>query len=105
MTGGGVVSSSVAARAARAERLSRRRLDEARCAWEFLVKGEPHEDCVYQERGLPRCSREYNPGPKPEDEKLYEGTALGTLWGLNGPRDPHAWQLAGWNVTRRKDVA
>ncbi len=91
------VSNAIRAKTARAERLSRQRLDEARCAWEFSIKGEPHEGCVYETRGLPRCSRDYDPGPPPEDEKLYEGSALLTLW----ENTPHAWQLAGWNVRRR----
>ena len=90
------VSNAERARTARFEAASRRRLDEARCAWEFVYRGEPHEDCVFEERGLPRCSRDYNPGPMPEDEKLYEGSALLTLW----QDTPQSWQLAGWNVRR-----
>ncbi len=114
MTQEGVSVPSVVldARDKRRERLERRRLDEARCAWDFLfhgdTRGEHAADCVYVERGLPACSREYHPGPKPEDENLYKNTPLGVLWGLNDPAplgDPYAWQLAGWNVTRRKDRA
>jgi hypothetical protein len=33
---------------------------------------------------------------------MYDGAALGTLWGLN---DTAAWQLAGWNITRRRAAA
>ena len=88
------------ARAQRAERVAKRRLDEARCAWDFLVHGDlrgVHEDRCVRPGGV-SCSRDYDPGPKPEDERLYEGAALGTLWGLN---DIAAWQLAGWTITRR----
>jgi hypothetical protein len=54
------------------------------------------------------CSRDYDPGPPPADEKLYEGSALMALWEdhpverLDGPSDEYAWQLAGWNVKRRR---
>ena len=91
------VSNAERARTARAEAVSRRRLDEARCAWEFVYKGEPHDDCVFAERGEPRCSRDYDPGPEPQDEKLYEGSALLTLW----HNTPWSYEMAGWNVRRR----
>lgn len=91
------MTSAERARVARAEAASRRRLDEARCAWEFVYHGEPHNDCVYEAHDLPRCSRDYDPGPMPEDEKLYEGSALLTLW----EDTPQSWQLAGWNIGRR----
>jgi len=111
------VSNSERARVARAEALSRRRLDEARCAWEFMIHGDTrgaHADvCVYVEAARIRnrdgrvineesarrraCSRDYDPGPPPENEKLYEGSALLTLW----EDTPQSWQLAGWNVKRR----
>jgi hypothetical protein len=95
------MTAAARARAAHAERVSRRRLDEARCAWEFLVFGDTrgaHADVCIRPAGV-LCSREYDPGPPPEDERLYEHSALGALWGLN---DNEAWQLAGWNVKRRK---
>lgn len=91
------------ARAKHAERPSRRRLDEARCAWDFLVHGDENGShsavCVFALRGEDACSRDYDPGPPPEDERMYRDSALGTLWGLN---DTEAWQLAGWNVKRRR---
>lgn len=87
------------ARAARFEAAARRRLDDARCAWEFVYRGEPHDDCVFEARGEPRCSRDYDPGPPPENERLYAGSALMALW-EDDPR--HAWQLAGWNITRKE---
>jgi hypothetical protein len=105
-------------RAANFERASRRRLDEARCAWEFLVKGEEHHErhgCI-RPAGL-ACSRDYDPGPAPEDEALYAGTGIAALYGgpmeITSPyTDNHdvrhhvtrsfAWQLAGWNVRKRK---
>jgi len=84
----------------RADRIERRRDAEALCAWDFLVngdlRGEHAERCV-RPAGL-LCSRTYDPGPPPEDERLYAGADLGTLWGLNHQA---AWQLAGWDVKRR----
>lgn len=92
------------ARKQRADRVERRRHAEALCAWDFLtngdLRGEHAKRCVRPAGVL--CSRDYDPGPVPEDERLYEGSALGTLWGLN---DFAAWQLAGWNVRRRKGSA
>lgn len=83
----------------RASRVAARRLDEARCAWDFVVHGEEgHEEHCVRPAGLV-CSREYDPGPAPEDVQLYKDTGLGTLWGLN---ETEAWQLAGWNVKRRR---
>jgi hypothetical protein len=94
------------ARAARSKTNERRRNDERLCALDFLTWGDMQgihaKRCVYRGTRLPVCSRDYNPGPPPEDEKLYEGSALGVLWGLN---DNEAWQLAGWNITRRKGIA
>jgi len=91
------VSTHEKARAARADGVERRRLDEARCAWEFVYRGEPHEDCVFEARGEPRCSRDYDPGPPPTDEKLYEGSALLSLW----EDTPWSYEMAGWNIKRR----
>jgi len=89
------------ARKQRALAHDRRRDAEALCAWDFLtngdLRGEHAARCVRPAGVL--CSRDYDPGSKPEDERLYEASALGTLWGLN---DLGAWQLAGWNVKRRK---
>lgn len=95
------------ARTARAKRLERRREDERLCALDFLTWGDEQgvhaKRCIHKGTTTPTCSREYHPGPMPVDEKMYEGTGIGTLFGLNGhDRDPHAWQLAGWNITRRK---
>lgn len=98
------------ARQQRAERVAKRRLDEARCAWDFLVNGDlrgRHEEfCIFvvdaaghRIPGGVSCSRVYDPGPMPDDERLYEGAALGTLWGLNAIG---AWQLAGWDVKPRR---
>jgi hypothetical protein len=92
------------AQAQRAKRIAQRRQDEALCALDFLTWGDEqgiHEKrCVYRGTSTPTCSRDYNPGPMP-DEKMYEGTGIGTLFGLG---QTHAWQLAGWNLTQRKDV-
>lgn len=96
------------ARVARASAVERRRNRERLCILDFLTWGDSqgrHADRCVRPAGQV-CSRDYNPGPAPEDEAMYEGTPLGSLWGLNGTRqDPYAWQLAGWNVTRRKDIA
>lgn len=97
-----------AAREQRAKRVERIRNDEALCVLDFLTWGDTQGDhakrCL-KPAGLV-CSREYDPGPPPEDEKLYEGTGIGTLFGLNGDGfDPNAWQLAGWNITRREEHA
>jgi hypothetical protein len=90
------------ARAARFDRARTRRLDEARCAWEFLIHGDTRgvhaDDCVFAARGEPACSRDYDPGTPPEDEKMYAHTGIGTLYGWN---TNEAWQLAGWNVKGR----
>jgi hypothetical protein len=87
------------ARKQRASSVARRRHAEALCAWDFLTRGDLHGEhakrCVRP--GGVVCSRLYDPGPAPDDERLYEGAALGTLWGLN---DLASWQLAGWNVRR-----
>lgn len=89
------------ARDQRAKRTERIRQEEGLCALDFLTWGDTQGDhakrCL-RPAGLV-CSREYDPGAMPEDEKLYEGTGIGSLYGLNGTEhDPHAWQLAGWNV-------
>lgn len=88
------------ARKQRADRAAKRRHAEALCAWDFLtngdLRGEHAKRCVRPAGVL--CSRVYDPGPRPDDERLYAGSALGTLWGLN---DIAAWQLAGWDIKRR----
>lgn len=92
------------ARKQRATAAENRRYAEALCAWDYLVHGdtlgEHAKRCVRP--GGVVCSRDYDPGPPPEDERLYEGSALGTLWGMNRIA---AWQLAGWNVKRRRAAA
>ncbi len=90
------------AREHRAKANARRREEERLCALDFMTWGDMqgiHAKRCVRPAGLV-CSRDYNPGPKPEDEKLYEGSAIGVLWGLN---DDEAWQLAGWNITRREE--
>lgn len=96
---------AVEAREARAKKALRRREDERLCALDFLTWGDEHgvhaKRCIHAGTATPVCSREYHPGPMPDDEKLYEGTGIGTLFGLG---QTQAWQLAGWNITRRKDA-
>ena len=90
------------ARAQRAEDAAKRRNADALCAWDFLTNGhDGHEDRCRRPGGVV-CSREYDPGPVPEDERLYEGAEMGTLWGLNTTA---AWQLAGWDVKTRRRAA
>ena len=86
------------ARRQRAAEITRQRGDAALCAWDFLTRPGHENRCV--KPGGVLCSRDYDPGPKPEDERLYEGSALGALWGMN---EIAVWQLAGWNVRRRRD--
>lgn len=92
--------------AQRAARVARLRAEQRLCAGDFLLFGDTvgahAERCVYAARenghpDLPACSREYDPGPPPEDEKLYEGSAIMALWEDTN----ESWQLAGWNVRRR----
>ena len=94
---------AIAARAARAERI---RNDQRLCALDFLTWGDTQgvhaKRCIHKGTATPVCSRDYHPGPMPDNEKLYEGTGIGTLFGLG---QAQAWQLAGWNITRRKDLA
>ena len=93
------------AREQRAKRLATRRQDERLCALDFLTWGDEQgihaKRCIHKGTDVPVCSRDYHPGPMPEDERLYEGTGIGTLFGLGTSQ---SWQLAGWNVTRRKDT-
>ena len=101
------------AREARAKRLVRRREDERLCALDFLTWGDEHgvhaKKCIHRDTSTPTCSFDYNPGPAPEDEKLYRGTALAALWAQPSTSEAvvallHA-RRAGWNITRRKDAA
>ena len=102
--------------AQRLARNARKREEQRLCAGDFLLFGDTvgqhAKRCVYALPGngptgnghpnLPACSRQYDPGPPPDDEKLYEGTALATLWETDTDvPNAHAWQLAGWNVRRR----
>jgi hypothetical protein len=90
------------ARRQRAEAAASRRSAEALCAWDFLTRGvDGHESRCVRPAGVV-CSREYDPGPVPDDERLYERAELGSLWGLN---DSAAWQLAGWDVRRRRKAS
>lgn len=95
---------SRAARRKRDEEVAKRRRQQMACAWRYLTEGEPHEKCVFH---ADPCSREYDPRPTreafPEDIKLYEGTAIGYLYGFINT-EQHAWQTAGWNIKRRRRV-
>lgn len=101
------------AREQRAKALARRREDERLCALDFLTWGDQHgshaKRCVHADTSTPTCSFDYNPGPVPDDEKLYQGTALGALWSQPSTSEGAVALLAalraGWNITRRKDAA
>lgn len=104
------VSTASRARAQRFERVERMTEEQRACAFDFLVNGDERglhaKRCVWPKYGLPACSREYDPGPAPEDTKLYEGTTLGALWGLNPqPEGVVATMNAartGWNIKPRR---
>jgi hypothetical protein len=93
-----------AARQRRANDVAKRRAAEVACAADFLRSGDTigfhAKRCVFGVGDA--CCRQYDPGPVPDDVRLYEGTSLGALWGLNTLQ---AWQLAGWNIIRRGDQA
>jgi hypothetical protein len=75
------------------------------CAADFLRRGDTvgvhAKRCVFGAKDP--CRREYDPCPVPEatpdDRRMFERTGIGTIYGWNSSQ---AWQLAGWNITRRK---
>lgn len=84
------------------ERLAERREREKADALDYLFHGDPEgrhtKRCIH---AVP-CSREYNPMPYPEaavDPRMYEGTGVGLLYGLDGPRflllETAGWSLGG----------
>ncbi len=88
------------ARRQRDTELAERRQREAADALDFLYHGDLDDRhskrCIH---AVP-CSRDYNPRPYPEaeaDPKMYEGTGIGLLYGLSGPRRL-LLELAGWNL-------
>lgn len=93
------------ARRQHAADLARRRGEEHADALDFLVFGDEAgrhaEHCVHAEK----CSRTYDPLPVPEAEpvdlRLYEGTAVGALYGFGPLTSYHAAQLAGWTLAPR----
>jgi hypothetical protein len=92
------------ARYKRAARLVGLRAAERACAIDFLRHGDERgihaKRCVFGEADA--CSRDYDPYPTAEatpDPRMYEGTAIGALYGFGTTA---AWQLAGWNVRRHR---
>jgi hypothetical protein len=106
------------ARAQREHELTTRRSAEAACALDFLVYGDGEamafptsegfrnvvpvthaERCVFGARAA--CSRTYDPRPyaeaEPADVRMYEGTAIGALYALNGD-GPERLELEGWEL-------
>lgn len=87
----------------RAAEVAKRRNAEANDALDFVFLG--NEDGRHDAKCLHAvpCSRDYDPSPYPEavpaDPRMYEGTGIAALYGLPGG-EAHAWQLAGWNLTR-----
>lgn len=99
------------ARQLRALEVEERRNREAACALEFLVYGdtfdlEDGEPTAHSARCVctPTCSRDYDPMPydeaEPVDARLYEGTAIGALYGLPGSEDV-VLSLEGWELKPR----
>lgn len=107
---------SAEARAQHAAAASARRNAEAACALDFLVYGDGSpamfmghtvvgvthaERCVFGPAKA--CSRTYDPMPyaeaEPADTRLYEGTAIGALYGMPGPE--LAPLLEGWEIAPR----
>lgn len=76
---------------------AKRRALEIVDAADFLLRGEAEHQCALD----PPCTRDYEPGERPADERMYRGTGIGALFGLGG--EQHLWQLAGWNVRRLTD--
>lgn len=109
-------SDGITAEQARQQMAADRKADrdrEAACRLAFLVYGDayPGEDgepvphatvCVC----APACSRNYDPLPYPEaepkDKRLYEGTAIGALYGIAGG-EHLLGALAGWNLIPRSE--
>lgn len=91
----------------RQDQLANVRAQQKASARAFLVEGEAIQD--WQPSYGKKWDREYNPLPYPEalpkDTEMFEGTAIGFLCGLFGESGcagyEHAWQLAGWNLTRK----
>ena len=82
----------------RAFEVARRRENQRRDAYHFLTTGLSKGIPPYQKE----WNREYNPWPDPwskPDPLEYEDTGIGAVYGFDGS-DRHAWQLAGWNITR-----
>jgi hypothetical protein len=83
--------------------------EQRACAFDFLVNGDERglhvKRCVWPKYGQPACSREYDPGPAPDDVKLYEGSQLGVLWGITpNPENVVALMQAtrrGWTIKPR----
>ena len=91
----------------RIKRALDQRTAQRACAADFLRHGDEvgihAKRCVFGKADS--CRREYDPCPVPEatpDPTEYRGTGIGSVYGMNGDTDPHAWQLAGWNITRRR---
>jgi hypothetical protein len=96
------------ARAQRFARIDRIRGDQRACAFDFLVNGDDRglhaKRCVYAGTSTPTCDREYDPGPAPDDIRLYEGSELGALWGVSTAEGAVATLAAlrsGWNIKKR----
>lgn len=101
----------VKARAKHDAELVQRRQNERYDALDFLINGDldgRHEKrCVYALRGQEPCSRDYNPTPYADavpDPNLYANTGIGALYGFDGT-EGFLWQLAGWNLKRRREHA
>lgn len=90
---------------------STRRQAERDDAWDYLIRGDLDDRhtkrCLYALEGGEACSRDYNPMPYPDalpDPVTYEGTGIGALYGLRDT-ERFLWQLAGWNIRKRREHA
>jgi hypothetical protein len=103
--------------------VAKRRAAEQACALDFLVYGDDEERGRHATRCVcsPTCSRDYDPIPydeaEPTDLGLYEGTAIGALYGLCPATTSHVVTdddgrtyvvqsslldgLQGWNIRPR----
>lgn len=99
------------ARKRHAHAVAQQRKAEKEDALDFLMGGDfdnRHTDnCIHAVDGGEPCSRNYNPAPYKEstpNPQQYAGTGIGALYGFEGS-ERFYWELAGWNITKRREYA
>jgi hypothetical protein len=97
------------AQAKHREELRKRRYNERYDALDFLINGDLNErhtkKCVHALAGRDACSRDYYAVPYSDavpDPNDYAGTGIGALYGFEDT-ERFLWQLAGWNIKRRRE--